>query len=167
MSAFRPTSSPDPHSPTSTPFQRQKSFLVSAPQPEHFRLLHEHLLVRAGNDFSYEPRQAGPAEVFMRKTVLRKMVTCFPENQNMYGKVFGGFLMRMAFELAAASSKLFAGTRTECVAMDDYMFHEGVEIGDMVEFTTKIIYTEDHFIQAGAPVLCLPVGPLGGHVLGR
>lgn len=98
-------------------------------------------------DHSYLTRSIQPDEAWMDKTLRQTTIICFPEHQNMYGKIFGGFLMRQAFEIAAINSKLFARTRTECITMDDLVFLEPVNIGDTLEVTTRITYTEDDVIQ--------------------
>ena len=43
----------------------------------------------------------------MEDNRLKNVIICFPEQRNLYNKIFGGFLMRQAFELAWTSVALF------------------------------------------------------------
>ena len=36
----------------------------------------------------------------MDDTILKNVIICFPEQRNLYDKIFGGFIMRQAYELA-------------------------------------------------------------------
>lgn len=47
----------------------------------------------------------------MDDTSLENTFTCQPQQRNVHGRVFGGFLMRRAFELAHSTAYLFAGSR--------------------------------------------------------
>ncbi len=50
-------------------------------------------------------------QLFMDDTSLENTFTCQPQQRNMHGRVFGGFLMRRAFELAHSTAYMFAGSR--------------------------------------------------------
>ncbi len=54
-----------------------------------------------------------------RQTSLQNTFTCQPQQRNPHGRVFGGFLLRRAFELAFATCYLFAGTRPVFDCVDD------------------------------------------------
>lgn len=56
--------------------------------------------------------------VLMDSTRLSNTFTCQPQQRNMHGRIFGGFLMRRAYELAFATVHLFAGQRPRFVAVD-------------------------------------------------
>ena len=56
--------------------------------------------------------------VLMDSTRLSNTFTCQPQNRNMHGRIFGGFLMRRAYELAYATVHMFAGTRPRFVQVD-------------------------------------------------
>ncbi|CAD5234428.1 unnamed protein product [Bursaphelenchus xylophilus] len=127
--------------------QKELSFLKRPPNQEQIQELHEIYMKQFGKDLSYLNKRIPEGACWMQDTSRRTTINCFPEDQNFYGKMFGGFLMREAFELAAINSKLFARTRTECIAMDDLMFTEPVEIGDVLELWARVTYTQDQFIQ--------------------
>lgn len=54
----------------------------------------------------------------MDSTRLSNTFTCQPQQRNMHGRIFGGFLMRRAYELAFATTHLFAGQRPRFIAFD-------------------------------------------------
>jgi hypothetical protein len=54
----------------------------------------------------------------MDATRLSNTFTCQPQQRNMHGGIFGGFLMRRAYELAFATTHLFAGQRPRFIAIN-------------------------------------------------
>lgn len=56
------------------------------------------------------------------ETSLSNTFVCQPQQRNMQGRIFGGFLMRRAFELAFATTYLFAGSRPSFVRVDEVTF---------------------------------------------
>jgi len=63
-----------------------------------------------------------PASVIAEETSLSNTFVCQPQQRNMHGRIFGGFLMRRAFELAFATTYLFAGSRPSFVRVDEVIF---------------------------------------------
>ncbi|CAD6187658.1 unnamed protein product [Caenorhabditis auriculariae] len=86
-------------------------------------------------------------EMWLHQTQLSMTDLCFPESQNMYGKIFGGFLMRKALELAHTNAKLFCKGHVVIRAMDDIVFVKPVEIGNVLHLDSYITYTENEYVQ--------------------
>ena len=60
---------------------------------------------------------------FSQDAKLKNLIICQPENRNRFNKIFGGFIMRQAFELAWASAYVYAGKRRPYILhMDDILF---------------------------------------------
>lgn len=59
---------------------------------------------------------------FAAATSLSNTFVCQPQQRNMHGRIFGGFLMRRAFELGFATTYLFAGSRPSFVRVDEVTF---------------------------------------------
>ena len=78
---------------------------------------------------------------------MKNIQICQPENRNLYNKVFGGFIMRQALELAWANTFMFSQARPFCLRMADIWFRAPVEIGSLLYFDSHITYTEDSYIQ--------------------
>jgi acyl-CoA hydrolase len=62
-----------------------------------------------------------------------------PQHKNTSGAVFGGFLMRRAFELSFAAAFLFAGCRPAFVRCDDVSFAAPVDVGDLMRFSARVL----------------------------
>ena len=45
--------------------------------------------------------------VWFEDAKLKNLIICQPENRNRFNKIFGGFIMRQAFELAWANAFTF------------------------------------------------------------
>ncbi|GAX82172.1 hypothetical protein CEUSTIGMA_g9600.t1 [Chlamydomonas eustigma] len=64
-----------------------------------------------------------------------------PQHQNMHGRVFGGFLMRRAYELAFATAYMFLGGRPSFIKVDEVSFKRPVDIGDLLRLRSRILHT--------------------------
>jgi hypothetical protein len=69
------------------------------------------------------------------------------QHRNTAGRVFGGYLMRVAFELGFSTAYLFSGTHPRFAEVDEVIFHKPVEVGDVVRLRSKVLYTStpEHF----------------------
>ncbi|KAJ3172199.1 Acyl-coenzyme A thioesterase 9, mitochondrial [Geranomyces variabilis] len=79
--------------------------------------------------------------VWMKDTIQQTLVLCHPQSRNIHGNIFGGFLLRLAFELAHATSLLFAGTPVHFVALDDISFRKPVHVSDILALTAQVTYS--------------------------
>uniref|UniRef100_A0A914VRK3 HotDog ACOT-type domain-containing protein n=1 Tax=Plectus sambesii TaxID=2011161 RepID=A0A914VRK3_9BILA len=73
----------------------------------------------------------------MEDSKLKTVIICFPAQRNLYNKIFGGFLMRQAFELAWANCALFSKSRPLILAVDDIMFRKSVEVGSLLFLSSQ------------------------------
>ena len=78
----------------------------------------------------------------MSDTSLSTTHLCFPQERNIHGKLFGGYLMRSAFELAFCNAAIFSGATPLFVAQDDIAFRKPVEIGSVLLFSSRIVLCE-------------------------
>ena len=71
---------------------------------------------------------------------LRKIF--FPlKVRNMSDRIFGGYLMRRGFELAYATAYLFGGEKPNFIEVDDISFESPVDVGDLLVFKSRVLYT--------------------------
>ena len=96
---------------------------------------------------SFKARIKPENSVWFEDAKLKNLIICQPEHRNRTNKIFGGFIMRQAFELAWANACVFGKSRPFCMHMDDIWFRAPVEIGALLYFNSQICYTEDNFIQ--------------------
>ena len=83
----------------------------------------------------------------MEDAKLKNIIICQPENRNRFNKIFGGFIMRQAFELAWANAYIFGKERPFIVYMDDISFEAPVEVGSLLYFSSQISFIHDKYIQ--------------------
>ncbi|KAL6772161.1 CGLD2 [Auxenochlorella protothecoides x Auxenochlorella symbiontica] len=87
------------------------------------------------------PALADPQALLASATRLDSSFICMPQQRNTYGRVFGGFLMRRAFELATCSAYMLSGTRPKLVEVDEILFRKPVDVGDLIQFSACVLHT--------------------------
>ncbi|KAK9841013.1 hypothetical protein WJX81_005413 [Elliptochloris bilobata] len=88
------------------------------------------------------PALAPADAILMGATAMHNTFTCQPQVRNMSGRVFGGFLMRRAFELAFATAYTFAGWRPQFVRCEEVTFQRPVEVGDLLQLRCNVMHTD-------------------------
>lgn len=83
----------------------------------------------------------------MEDTKLKSLDICHPQERNVFNRIFGGFLMRKAYELAWATACSFGGSRPYVVTVDDIMFQKPVEVGSLLFLSSQVCFTQDNYIQ--------------------
>ena len=61
-----------------------------------------------------------------------------PQQRNMNGRVFGGFLMRRAFELAYATAFSFCGMPPRFLEVGEVTFKQPVSVGELLSLRAEI-----------------------------
>ncbi|KAE9400877.1 Thioesterase/thiol ester dehydrase-isomerase [Gymnopus androsaceus JB14] len=69
----------------------------------------------------------------MGKTRIEKCMLMFPQERNVHQKIFGGYLMRLAYE-----------GRVRFLALDEISFKLPVPIGSILRLTSVVLYDEIH-----------------------
>ncbi|CAO4380093.1 unnamed protein product [Caenorhabditis nigoni] len=117
------------------------------PTNDEFRLIHRMYNKLIARNMVNDTPVLEKSEIWMHKTMLSVTEICFPEYQNMYGKIFGGFLMRKALELAYTNAKMYCKGRVAVRSMDHIEFAKAVEIGHVLHFDSFVTYTDRKYIQ--------------------
>ena len=76
------------------------------------------------------PALAAPDAILSDATRTENMFVAQPQQRNLSGRVFGGFLLRRAFELAFATTYVFGGARPRFRSVRDMDFLKPVDVGD-------------------------------------
>merc|ERR1712107_496670 len=72
--------------------------------------------------FPFKARVKPENSAWFEDANLKNLIVCQPDNRNIYGKIFGGYIMRQAFELAWANSFVFCKSRpTVCFTQGNYV----------------------------------------------
>lgn len=76
----------------------------------------------------------------------------YPEKENVPRSIFGGYLIRRAFELSSICSGLMAPDRPIISAVTRINFFQPVRIGDTLHFISRVVYTSGSFICVEASI---------------
>lgn len=71
----------------------------------------------------------------------------YPEQENVPEKIFGGYVIRRAFELALMHAEEIVSDRPVFVRVNRINFLQPIRIGDKLDFTSRIVYTGDTSIS--------------------
>ncbi|KAF9219366.1 Thioesterase/thiol ester dehydrase-isomerase [Gyrodon lividus] len=77
--------------------------------------------------------------VWIGDTKLEKTMLMFPQERNVHQKVFGGYLMRLAYELGFANSCLFTRSHVRFLSLDGISFRKPVNIGSILRLESQIL----------------------------
>lgn len=118
-----------------------RSPVSAPPTEEEMRGLHQ-----LHQDFQMktaESPKAAPPRV--ADYTFRTSTVVFPENRNVHGKLFGGFVMDEAQKLAQYAATFFAkGEPIFPLGIDDAIFEKPVSVGDCVTFTARLVHSTEN-----------------------
>ncbi|XP_023700947.2 acyl-coenzyme A thioesterase 9, mitochondrial isoform X1 [Paramormyrops kingsleyae] len=124
------------------------SLLKVAPKLLERELVHSLFLnTLDSKTVSFRSRILPPDSVWMEDAKLKGLEICHPQERNIFNRIFGGFLMRKAYELGWANACYYGGCRPNLVAVDDILFQKPVEIGSLLLLSSQVCYTEGKYIQ--------------------
>ena len=78
----------------------------------------QQALLAEGRVLTDMPALADKNNILIRDTILENVYICQPQQRNIHGRIFGGFLMRMAYQLAFSTCYLFVGRRPLFIEVD-------------------------------------------------
>ncbi|XP_035269508.1 acyl-coenzyme A thioesterase 9, mitochondrial-like isoform X2 [Anguilla rostrata] len=124
------------------------SLLKVAPTAEERMVIHSLFLnTLDSKTVSFRSRVLPPNSVWMEDAKMKGLEICHPQERNIFNRIFGGFLMRKAYELGWANACGYGGCRPNLVAVDDILFQKPVEIGSLLLLSSQVCYTQDKYIQ--------------------
>ena len=113
-------------------YRKQLDALQRPPSEEEYQLLME--LHRAQDQPDFDG-------ILVGDLVRDSWERMFPEQENVPETIFGGYVIRRAFELAMMHAEELAPDRPVFVRVNRINFHQPVRIGDKLDFTSRITYT--------------------------
>ncbi|XP_043721426.1 acyl-coenzyme A thioesterase 2, chloroplastic-like [Telopea speciosissima] len=99
-------------------------------------------LLAEGRVFCDMPALANRDSILIRDTCLENSLICQPQQRNIHGRIFGGFLMNRAFELAFSTAYAFAGAAPCFLEVDHVDFLRPVDVGNFLRLKSCVLYTE-------------------------
>jgi acyl-coenzyme A thioesterase 9 len=137
-----------------TEYQRQQALVSEPPSREEFEMLAK--LHQALDEPGMVGRRAQEETCFRgfraSRLVTESWERMYPEKENVPRSIFGGYLIRRAFELSSICSDLVAPDRSIIAAVTRINFFQPVRIGDTLHFTSRVVYTSDSFIYVEASI---------------
>lgn len=119
-------------------YREQIDALEDPPGKEEFQHLRE--LHKAQEQDDFDGLLAGDL-------VRSNWERMYPDQENVPKKIFGGYVIRRAFELALMHAEEIASHRPVFVRVNRINFLEPIRIGDKLDFTSRIVYTGDTSIS--------------------
>jgi acyl-coenzyme A thioesterase 9 len=122
---------------------RQK---VSAPpsfdEMQALHLLHRQRALCREQAASHQLEEACLPELpTVQEYTFRSSRVIFPEQRNVHGKLFGGFVMSEAQSLAQYTATFFGmGQPIVPMGIDEAIFLQPVALGDLVTFTARLVH---------------------------
>ncbi|XP_024989216.1 acyl-coenzyme A thioesterase 9, mitochondrial-like isoform X2 [Cynara cardunculus var. scolymus] len=99
-------------------------------------------LLAEGRVFIDMPALADRDSILIKDTRLQNSLVCQPQQRNTHGRIFGGFLMRRAFELAFGTAYAFAGSQPRVLEVDHVDFLKPVDVGNFLCLKSCVLYTQ-------------------------
>ena len=128
--------------------QSKDSLFKAPPSMEETALIHDFFIETVDSTkLSFKARIKPENSVWLEDSKLKNLVICQPEHRNRFNKIFGGFIMRQAFELAWANAYVYSKAMPIIEFMDDILFQKPVEIGSLLYFNSQVCYTQDKYAQ--------------------
>lgn len=109
------------------------------PSPDEMDKVHQLFLEAVRIEESGLDEEKGQ---WMSKWTFTNSLMIYPEQKNLHGKLFGGFVAQAAYELASFTATAFCGDDPLPLGFDQMLFHQPLAIGDLVLFTSRVVYTE-------------------------
>lgn len=88
-----------------------------------------------------EREAAGPNARLARDLSATAWERVYPEQENVPHKIFGGYVIHRAYQLASIQAEQLASHRTAVVAVNRINFLHPVRIGDILRYISRIVYT--------------------------
>ncbi|GFS10267.1 acyl-coenzyme A thioesterase 9, mitochondrial [Elysia marginata] len=126
-----------------------KSLLKAPPSKEERLIIHDMFLSTIDQKSGSLKVNIKPENtIWMEDTILKSLIICHPEQRNLYNKMFGGFLMRQAYELAWSNASIYSKKRPGmCKVVDDILFRKPVEIGSLLFLSSQVVYSSGPDLQ--------------------
>lgn len=85
---------------------------------------------------------------WMKNTIYKNVLLMHPQERNIHGNIFGGYLMKTAMELSWVTAMCFVGKHFPVfLSADKIEFMNPVSIGAIMEFTGRVVYSySDKFV---------------------
>ena len=84
---------------------------------------------------------------------LTMSVLMTPDTANFSGKVHGGSLLKLLDQVAYACASRYAGSYVVTLSVDQVMFRQAIQVGELVTFLASINHTGTSSMEVGIKVI--------------
>eukprot|EP00834_Sanchytrium_tribonematis_P001465 NODE_36_length_36011_cov_1.012920.p7 type:complete len:441 gc:universal NODE_36_length_36011_cov_1.012920:4549-5871(+) len=121
--------------------QNQLSLVKQPPTSDELEHIHNLFITQLNGDTLHGLPQPLNG-MFMSETGLETTLQMQSQDRNVHNFIFGGYLLKTAYELALCTSLLYTKSQmVDFMAMDDVWFRRPVPVGSIVQFQSKVIYS--------------------------
>ncbi len=124
-------------------YRQQQASMLEPPSREEYEIMSR--LHKAQEDPGFSGYTAG-------QLVAGAWERMYPEQEYVPQRIFGGYLIRRAFELSAICSELVAPDRSIIATVNRINFFHPVRLGDKLHFTSRVVYTNESFVCVEASI---------------
>ncbi len=124
-------------------YRQQQAAEQEPPSREEFKLLQQ--LHNAQEEPGFNGLKAG-------KLVVDGWDRMYPEQEYVPHRIFGGYIMRRAYELSSICSEQVAPDRSVIAAVNRINFFHPVRLGDKLHYTCRVVYSCDSFVCVEANI---------------
>eukprot|EP00825_Cyclidium_porcatum_P026512 TRINITY_DN2852_c0_g1_i3.p1 TRINITY_DN2852_c0_g1~~TRINITY_DN2852_c0_g1_i3.p1 ORF type:complete len:224 (-),score=32.03 TRINITY_DN2852_c0_g1_i3:230-901(-) len=121
---------------------KKTSLEIAPPQYDEISSIHQYYFNR--KTYIQNPNEW----LAISATTQQKSLIMHSQDKNIHGNIFGGYLMREAYELGWLAAHMFADREyVKIKHIHDFQFIQPVKIGDIIQFTSRICYVKDNLID--------------------
>lgn len=117
---------------------RRQAYREGLAKSEEMPSLEEYLFLKK---LHKEQEAAGFCGLRAGSLVLESTGRAYPEQENVPKTIFGGYLIRRAYELAALAAEMVAPNRAVPCLVNRINFNQPVLLGDQLKFSARVVYT--------------------------
>lgn len=122
--------------------------LLVPPSAEEQKIIHENFIKSVDmRDPTINKRILPEGYVWMEHTRLNTSIFPHPENRNHHSTVFGGYLMRIAMELAWMAAYIHSDQRPSLRYVSNISFRKPVKLNSFLKIMSQVIYTFEKYMQ--------------------
>lgn len=117
---------------------RRQQYRESLLKAEEMPSLEEYLFLKGLHKEQENPAFKG---ILARDLLLESHGRAYPDQENVPRTIFGGYLIRRAYELAALAAEKIAPGRVIPRMVNRINFNQPVLLGDHLKFSARVVYT--------------------------
>eukprot|EP01117_Protostelium_nocturnum_P009432 TRINITY_DN3366_c0_g1_i2.p1 TRINITY_DN3366_c0_g1~~TRINITY_DN3366_c0_g1_i2.p1 ORF type:complete len:474 (-),score=180.23 TRINITY_DN3366_c0_g1_i2:227-1648(-) len=133
---------------------QEKDFKRAPPLFEEISEIHKFYFDHLTTNYPNSSLASSPSEktvtegkkIPMSSTEIQTVEVMHGQERNIHNKIFGGHLMRLAFELASINAYSVTGVYPVLRSMDDVQFFWPVEIGSLLSLKSSVQYIESKLV---------------------